>query len=153
MARMVGGKHITTRNDGTERVDYLFRISLKAIIYNDAGQLLVVKEHGLNWGLPGGGMDHGETFEEALARELAEEVGYTGKFNFNVVDTADPMYLPNSNVWQVWVVCHVVPETLNFSVGPDAEDMKFINPSELEQYDDTQAVYALHYHGRHQTRR
>lgn len=151
MRRMVNGE-IHTNWEGNERVDYLFRISLKAIIYNDKGQLLVVKEHGLNWGLPGGGMDHGETFESALARELYEEVGYKGKFTFDVVDTADPMHLKKANIWQVWVVCHVVPESFDFSIGADAEDMKFIDPSELENSEDTQAVYAMKYHTRHQSR-
>ncbi len=151
MRRMINGE-IHTNWQGQDRTDYLFRISLKAVIYNDEGKLLVVKEHGLNWGLPGGGMDHGETFETALARELAEEVGYTGKFTFDVIDTADPMYLKKANIWQVWVVCHVVPETFDFSVGPDAEDMKFIDPSELEGLEDAQARYAIHYHGRHQAR-
>ena len=152
MSCMVNGE-IHTNWNGEDRTDYLFRISLKALIYNDEGQILVVKEHGLNWGLPGGGMDHGETFESALARELYEEVGYQGKFTFDVIDTADPMHLTKANIWQVWVVCHVVPETFDFSVGLDAEDMKFIDPSELESSEDTQAVYAMKYHSRHQARK
>jgi len=65
---MENGKLVTIRDDGLVRTDYLFRISIKALIYNESGDLLVVKEHGLNWGLPGGGMDFGETFADALAR-------------------------------------------------------------------------------------
>ena len=149
---MTNGAIVTTRSDGSTRQDYLFRISLKALIYNDNGELLVVKEHGLNWGLPGGGMDFGETFREALARELFEEVGYAGEFEFDVIDTADPMYLPNIDAWQVYVVCHVVPEHTQFAVGEDAEAIKFINPTELARYDDSQAKYATHYHIRLQER-
>lgn len=56
--------------------DHLFRVSLKAVIRNAAGELLVVKEKGqTHWNLPGGGMDHGESYHEALARELQEEIG------------------------------------------------------------------------------
>jgi hydrolase, NUDIX family len=39
-------------------------ISLKALIYNDVGQILIVKEVGRTyWDLPGGGMDYDETVE------------------------------------------------------------------------------------------
>lgn len=149
---MTNGALTTIRDDGTVRQDYLFRISLKALIYNEQGQLLVVKEHRLNWGLPGGGMDFDETFEQALSRELYEEVGYVGEFEFDVIDTADPMYLPNIDAWQVYVVCHVRPEHYNFTLGKDAEAIKFVDPSELQQYDDSQAQYANHYHSRLQKR-
>lgn len=66
--------------------DSLFRISLKAYIENDKGEVLVVKERGRDWwDLPGGGMEHGENVKEALARELKEEVGYEGEFSYDVV--------------------------------------------------------------------
>ena len=149
---MVNGELTTVRDGGSIRKDYLFRISLKAVIYNTEGKLLVVKEHGLNWGLPGGGMDFGETFEQALERELYEGVGYKGGFTFDIIDTADPMHLPKINAWQVWVLCHVTLEHFDFTGGPDAEALQFIDPLELDKYDDTQARYASHYHIRLQDR-
>lgn len=54
--------------------DSMFRVSLKAVIENDYGEVLCVKEAGSDWTLPGGGLDHGETIEEGLRRELYEEV-------------------------------------------------------------------------------
>lgn len=66
--------------------DYLFRVSLKAVIRNENGELLVVKERGRDvWELPGGGMDHGETFEEAMKRELFEEISYQGNLTMKIV--------------------------------------------------------------------
>ena len=149
---MTNGKLITKKPDGSMRTDYLFRISIKAVIYNEKGELLVVKEHKRNWGLPGGGLDYGETFASALARELYEEVGYEGEFSFDVIDTADPMYLPSIDAWQVYVVCHVRPTSFDFTVGADCDDIRFIDPAELAQYDDSQAKYALYYHTRLQQR-
>lgn len=149
---MTNGKITTRLDDGTERTDYLFRISIKAIIYNEQGQLLVVKEHGLNWGLPGGGLDFGETFETALARELEEEIGYTGAFTFDVIDTVDPMPMKSIDAWLVYVVFHVVPESYAFTRGVDSDDMTFIDPDDLVQYDDNQARLAKRFHDRLQDR-
>lgn len=64
-------------------IDYLYRLSLKALITNANGDILVVKETGRHYyDLPGGGMDHGEDFRQALARELAEEISLSGKFSY-----------------------------------------------------------------------
>lgn len=149
---MAQGALTTIKDDGTTRDDYLFRVALKAVIYNPEGKLLVVKEHGMGWGLPGGGMDFGETFEQALARELYEEVGYNGGFDFEVIDTTDPMYLSGIDAWQVNVVFHVRPERYNFSVGKDADDMTFIDTDELAGFDDVLAQRAIHHHNTVQQR-
>ena len=83
MSNAINGQLITHDSKGAIKRDYLYRVSIKALIYNDAGQILVVKEDGrLLWDLPGGGMDYGETFESALKRELYEEVGYKGNLRY-----------------------------------------------------------------------
>lgn len=37
-----------------------YRVSVKALIKDDSGNILVVKENQDTWSLPGGGLDHGE---------------------------------------------------------------------------------------------
>ena len=55
-----------------------FRSNVGIIICNHSGRLLWTKRIGQNaWQFPQGGMQPGETFEEALYRELREEVGLT----------------------------------------------------------------------------
>ncbi len=53
------------------------RLSIHAVIKNGEGQVLLLKQtYGdLRWGLPGGGVDRGETVHDAIARECSEELG------------------------------------------------------------------------------
>lgn len=51
-----------------------YRVSVKAKI-NFNGKTLLVREDGKKWDLPGGGVEHYETIDEALKRELTEEIG------------------------------------------------------------------------------
>jgi ADP-ribose pyrophosphatase YjhB (NUDIX family) len=51
-----------------------YRVSAKAAIQGSKG-LLLVKEDSEYWDLPGGGVEHLEEPENALKREIKEEVG------------------------------------------------------------------------------
>lgn len=113
--------------------DYLFRVSIKALILNEVGEILVVKEAGRGrWGLPGGGMDHGESIKDALARELREEVSLIGDFIYTVISVDEPSFLKYSNVWQLRLVFLVKPNVMKFSIGEDGDDLMFIKPEALK---------------------
>jgi 8-oxo-dGTP pyrophosphatase MutT (NUDIX family) len=60
----------------TNNSDYRTREAARAVLLSDSGQIFLmnVRLHGY-LKLPGGGIDEGESVEEALARELMEEVG------------------------------------------------------------------------------
>src|SRR5690349_20317229 len=53
----------------------VYRVSAKAVIIIDDKLLLVQEGPADGWELPGGGIDHGEQAEEALHREIMEEIG------------------------------------------------------------------------------
>lgn len=57
-------------------IDCLYRVAGKAVIIND-GKLLLVREEQGWYGLPGGGVAHGEDIRASLAREISEELGTT----------------------------------------------------------------------------
>lgn len=52
-----------------------YRISVKALIKNEAGKVLLIQEDNGLWDLPGGGLNHGESVKEGLVREVREEMG------------------------------------------------------------------------------
>jgi|GEM_PF-367442 len=112
-----------------DRTDYLFRVSLKAVIFNDEGHVLVVKEHDRDWwDIPGGGMDHGETIRNALARELYEEVALTGEFEYETILAEDPRYNTTHNLYQMRLTFLVKPTVMQFEVGDDSDEILFIDP-------------------------
>ena len=50
-------------------------VSAVALVTNDLGQILLVKSPWRGWEYPGGLIEPGETFQEALRREVREEAG------------------------------------------------------------------------------
>ncbi|HJT64979.1 MAG TPA: NUDIX hydrolase [Pyrinomonadaceae bacterium] len=55
-----------------------FTVTAGALIFNDEGQVLLLKHRfraGSGWGIPGGFLEAGEHPEQALRRELSEEIG------------------------------------------------------------------------------
>jgi 8-oxo-dGTP diphosphatase len=58
-----------------------FALAVKALVADDQGRILAIRRSAAssqftgNWDLPGGKVDPGESFDVALAREVAEETG------------------------------------------------------------------------------
>ena len=76
-------------------ISLVFRIApqkdrVRVIVYRDDGKILLVRGRfsRQKWALPGGGVNHNESYEQAAVRETLEEVGlrvhnlrYLGKAN------------------------------------------------------------------------
>lgn len=56
-----------------------YRVSAKALVFDDQHRLLVFRNDDDLWEMPGGGWEHGESFEECLTRELYEEARAVAK--------------------------------------------------------------------------
>lgn len=56
-----------------------FQVSIKALIFDADKRLLLLQEEDGTWDLPGGRMEHGESFHDALWRECREEIGCVGR--------------------------------------------------------------------------
>jgi 8-oxo-dGTP pyrophosphatase MutT (NUDIX family) len=137
---------VIVHSNSERKTDYLYRVSLKAMIRDENGNVLVVKEKGTSWwDLPGGGMDHDESMRTALAREMKEEVGYEGDFDYRVVavdENAD--YVEPANAWQIRLIFEVHTSNMNFTPGDDGEEVLFIDPMSLREsaQDAENRIYA-----------
>lgn len=63
-----------------EIVSCLYRVATKAVVITNSTLLLVKEEQGW-YGLPGGGVEHGQDLRESLVREIEEELGYNLPLN------------------------------------------------------------------------
>lgn len=124
---------ISHEHPSTRRTDYLYRISIKCLVRNDKGEVLVVKETGRTWwDLPGGGMDHGEDIKTAIAREMKEEVNLEGDFDYRIIDVDEPAHLSAHNFWQLRLIYEVVPRNMAFTAGEDGDEVEFKDPNSLK---------------------
>lgn len=124
---------VINQNHLNRKTDYLFRVSMKALVINEQGEVLVVKETGRDWwDLPGGGMDHDEDIKSALARELMEEVNLEGNFTYRIIAVEDPAFLTLANVWQIRLIFAVIPTNMKFTAGVDGDEVSFMKPEHLQ---------------------
>lgn len=121
---------IITHQNNPRPTDYLYRVSLKCLIQNEAGEVLVVKERGRDWwDLPGGGMDHGEDIKAAIAREMKEEVNLNGDFAFQVIHVENPALLKMHNFWQLRLIFAIKASSMVFVAGEDGDEIAFMSPN------------------------
>ncbi len=121
-------------HEHVDRKDSLIRVSLKAVILDDQDRTLVVKERGRDWwDIPGGGLDHGETIKEALARELYEEVSLEGDFEYETLIAEDPRYLEDLNLYQMRITFLVKARMTAFHTGSDGDEVQFVDADLYEK--------------------
>lgn len=120
-----------------------YRVSVKAVIRNTAGEVLLVREGNDGWSLPGGGMDHGEDVQSALARELYEEVLISAPLTARFLGS-ESLYLERRESWLLWLVFEVtIDGDYSYGVGADAGEVAFMSPHLLE--DDADPIARMTY--------
>jgi len=56
-------------------IQHAHKVSVAGLVINDDGNILLIKSPWRGWEYPGGLIEPGETFQEALRREIREEAG------------------------------------------------------------------------------
>ncbi len=113
----------------------IYRVVAKALITNDEGKILVVKENQDFWSLPGGGLEHGETAAECLTREIQEEIGINAPYIGDIAYSTS-VYLDQRDIWMTWIVYNAEIDSSDFVFGDGVTDAKYIAIEELQDTTD-----------------
>jgi nucleoside triphosphatase len=116
------------------------------LVWNRRGQLLLCRmssERGVfpgKWGLPGGGVEPGEAIEQALSRELHEELGVEIRDvlpAFVKVGSHDKLF-PDGNwrrVEMTFELFHCKTESATFSLNEEWTEARWVDEADLAALD------------------
>ena len=85
----------------------MYRVSAKAIIYNDKKEFLLIKDHNWIWDFPWGWIEFSETPHEAILREIYEELWIKWAIVNDKIITFFKYYMDDVKLW-IWMVYYEV---------------------------------------------
>jgi 8-oxo-dGTP pyrophosphatase MutT (NUDIX family) len=112
----------------------LFRVAVKAVIRRDGKFLLVKETEDDWWGLPGGGIRHGESPQQALTRELEEELGLPAsalEIDPQVIFTTTDGVVRGIPKTNLFYRVRLPGGQTEFTPTPDVEQSGWFTPKEL----------------------
>lgn len=109
----------------------IYRVVAKALITNETGKILVVKENQDFWSLPGGGVDHGESAQDCIKREIQEEIGLNAVEVGEIVYSTN-VYLDQRDMWMTWIVYRAKIDSSDFVFGDGVTDARYIDIEEIQ---------------------
>lgn len=118
--------------------DRLRRVGVDAAVFDNGGRILLQCRADFGkWGLPGGSIEVGETFEETAAREVKEESGYDVKVErlvgvYSRPEQTTTTYPDGNTVHYVSVVlgCRLVGGEKRID-PEESRDARFFDPNDL----------------------
>jgi 8-oxo-dGTP diphosphatase len=104
-----------------------------AVVWHD-GRLLLTRRppggrFGLMWEFPGGKLESGESAEQALVRELREELG-VGSVTLGTLAVETHEYALGLVVELHFVGCEL--DSLDFTPSPEVHEVRWSRPSEVD---------------------
>lgn len=127
-----------------EKFNNTYRFSVHAIILNEKGQVLQLKQSYKNklWGLPGGGVEPCETIHEALKRECMEEIGV----DINIIALTGFYYHEHYNSQVGIFMCKIDGET-KIRLSEEHSEYKYFDINNLGQVQQRRVMDAIDFDG------
>ncbi|OTG83917.1 NUDIX hydrolase [Acinetobacter sp. ANC 4648] len=122
----------------------LYRLSSHAVISNACGQVLLLKATYAagSWGLPGGGLDMGETIRDALLRECREEMACDIQ-----IDYLSGVYFHSVVTSHVFIFrCHLA-ENAQIHLSNEHSEYRWFNLEDLSAIQRTRVEDCLNFNG------
>lgn len=107
-----------------------YRISIKGIVVDGEGRFLLAKEEDGTWELLGGGLDHGETPQACLKRELFEETGLNVTYISDNPKYFVTTYREAKNYYIANIIYEIKLENLDFVPSDECIELRFFTPEE-----------------------
>ena len=122
-----------------------YRVSIKGIVVNGDGRILLSREDNGKWEMLGGGLDHNEDPVSGLKREIFEETG------LKVLSvSACPKYFLTAprigttiTTYTANVVYEIQLENLDFTPSDECQELRFFSIDEMAQVELFPNVQAL----------
>jgi 8-oxo-dGTP diphosphatase len=121
----------------------ILKVAAKAVIVNAAGQVLLLRESPIDtnsqpglWGTSGGKLEPGESFFEALHREIMEETGLAA-------EAIKPLYVSEwrpvvrgvqLHIVATFILCRTATANGDVRLSPEHDDYMWINPADYQKY-------------------
>lgn len=127
----------------------MFRFSVHAVISNEKGEVLLLKQTYGNkrWGLPGGGVEPGETIHKAIIRECLEEIGVNV-----IINAFTGLYYHKSFNAQVGIFKCFLPEDALIQLSNEHSEYNWVDLPELGEVQKIRVQDALEFNGQVKSR-
>jgi 8-oxo-dGTP pyrophosphatase MutT (NUDIX family) len=110
--------------------DRCYHVTIKGLVFDERGALMLLREKSGRLDLPGGRLEHGEEFAECLVRECREEMGVrcrvldpTPRFAWTALD--------KDGVWRL-VLCFAIElESFEFTESEECVGYQFAVKQDL----------------------
>lgn len=116
-----------------------YGLTVRGIIRNSYGEILILKRHPKSnygsdmWELPGGKVEKGEFFDEALIREIKEETNLDCRLGD--LCTAIPEDYPHKRTVQI--IMYLEDVSGDVAISDEHTDYKWAKISEIEKLETT----------------
>jgi 8-oxo-dGTP pyrophosphatase MutT (NUDIX family) len=108
-----------------------YRVSVKGLVVDKTGRVLLARESSGVWDILGGGLDHDEDPRACLAREIQEETGLA----VASVSDAPTHFLTTKNSARNTYIANVVYEitlaNLDFTPSDECQELRFVSLKEM----------------------